>query len=641
MISWMKNWIRPPVFEGEEEKSYRASLLNAILMAGLFFICLVLIGNLLDRQTPIRNYVIDLVILVLVLHFRRELFKGRIGYVGIGQLVAEYAAIIAIIASDGTVRAPATASFILLVIVAGLLFDTPGVVVATLAASLAVAGLVWAQNANILPRPDLTVSVMHWFVFTVTFGLTGGLVLFAQRLSSRALKRSMAEVRKRERIEAELRKLVRAVEQSPASVVITDLDGNIEYVNPSFTNVTGYSLEDALGQNPRFLKTDLTPLERHRRLWETISAGGEWRGEFVNRRKDGSLYYESAIISVITDRDGVPTHYLAVKEDISERKRHEDDLRASEARYRSLFEQTHDAVFIMGLDGKYLAANQRAADMLGYSMDEVLELSVAETSAEPVKTESVFTRLLAGEDIPLYERNFRKKDGQVFPAEVNLELVRAKDGNPLHIQSVIRDISQRKQAEDTLKVANQELNLRIIQVEKLQAELREQALRDALTGLYNRRYLNDALERELKRVQRENSVLSVITMDTDFFKHINDTYGHQVGDRVLVEIAGIIRKATRGSDFSCRYGGEEFLLVLPGAASASAEKRAEEIRQTCEELVMLEKGHELRLTISFGVATYPMHGHTSDEILIKADKALYQSKRTGRNRVTIWEPGLG
>ena len=239
MISWMKNWIRPPVFEGEEEKSYRASLLNAILVAGLLFTWLVLIGNLLDRQTPIRNYVIDLVILVLVLHFRRELFKGRIGYVGIGQLVAEYAAIIAIIASDGTVRAPATASFILLVIVAGLLFDTPGVVVATLAASLAVAGLVWAQNANILPRPDLTVSVMHWFVFTVTFGLTGGLVLFAQRLSSRALKRSMVEARKRERIEAELRKLVRAVEQSPASVVITDLDGNIEYVNPSFTNVTG------------------------------------------------------------------------------------------------------------------------------------------------------------------------------------------------------------------------------------------------------------------------------------------------------------------------------------------------------------------------------------------------------------------
>ncbi len=136
--------------------------------------------------------------------------------------------------------------------------------------------------------------------------------------------------------EEELRKTSQAVEQSPVSIVITDLEARIEYVNPKFVTLTGYSAAEVLGQNPRLLKSGETPPERYRELWETITAGREWRGEFHNRKKNGELYWELASVSPIKNQDGVITHYLAVKEDITERKKAEEILRLNESRLEAL-----------------------------------------------------------------------------------------------------------------------------------------------------------------------------------------------------------------------------------------------------------------------------------------------------------------
>ncbi len=138
------------------------------------------------------------------------------------------------------------------------------------------------------------------------------------------------DITERKRAEEQIRKLSRAVEQSPASIVITDLAGRIEYVNPKFTQVTGYSFEEVRGQNSRLLKGNKTSPEEYRRLWQTISQGGEWRGEFHNRKKTGDLYWESASISPIVDTEGHITHFLAVKEDITERKVLEEQLRQAQ-----------------------------------------------------------------------------------------------------------------------------------------------------------------------------------------------------------------------------------------------------------------------------------------------------------------------
>jgi PAS domain S-box-containing protein len=146
-----------------------------------------------------------------------------------------------------------------------------------------------------------------------------------QRFIGRAL--TIRDVTNRRRLDEQLRQLSRAVEASPVSIVITDVDGLIEYVNPKFTQVTGYTFAEALGQNPRILKTEETPPEVHDELWETLTQGREWRGEFCNRKKNGEIYWEFASISPITDASGAITHYVAVKEDITERKQAEADLR--------------------------------------------------------------------------------------------------------------------------------------------------------------------------------------------------------------------------------------------------------------------------------------------------------------------------
>ena len=139
-----------------------------------------------------------------------------------------------------------------------------------------------------------------------------------------------SDVTEKRRTEDQLRKLSRAVEQSPVSIVMTDIAGNIEYVNPKFTQVTGYEASELLARNPRILKSGATPAAVYEELWRTISGGGEWRGELQNRRKDGSLFWEEASISALRDAEGRVTHYIGVKEDITERKRAEEDLRQAQ-----------------------------------------------------------------------------------------------------------------------------------------------------------------------------------------------------------------------------------------------------------------------------------------------------------------------
>ena len=161
----------------------------------------------------------------------------------------------------------------------------------------------------------------------------------AERQIHRYVNDLKKEFYSREHSEMKLRKLTRAVEQSPASIVITDLNGRIEYANSAFARITGYSSEESIGKTTRILKTELTAPGTHRHLWETITAGKEWHGEFVNRKKDGSLYYESAIISPITDMDGTIIEYLAVKEDITERKRSEEALNRAFRENRELLRE--------------------------------------------------------------------------------------------------------------------------------------------------------------------------------------------------------------------------------------------------------------------------------------------------------------
>ena len=171
---------------------------------------------------------------------------------------------------------------------------------------------------------------------------------------------------------------------------------------------------------------------------------------------------------------------------------------------------------------------------------------------------------------------------------------------------------------------------------KLRMVLRQQAIRDPLTGLFNRRYLEESLEREIHRARRNKAQMGIIMMDIDHFKPLNDTYGHEVGDEVLRVLGSFIQARIRGSDIPCRFGGEEFVLILPGASLETARQRAEELRAGTEQISVKFGERAIGpVTASFGVAVFPDHGETRDSVLTVADSALYQAKKQGRNRVVV------
>ena len=187
-----------------------------------------------------------------------------------------------------------------------------------------------------------------------------------------------------------------------------------------------------------------------------------------------------------------------------------------------------------------------------------------------------------------------------------------------------------------LRKSNWELAMRLQQNEELRSELLKQALHDPLTGLYNRRYLTDMLEKEFARCQREELPLSAIVVDIDLFKSTNDTFGHRAGDAVLVSMAEYFASAVRASDFCCRYGGEEFVLIMPGVDKPTAHQRAEEFRKYIANMAVPFDGQNIAVTASFGIATFPTDAANIDELLNRADAALYQSKQNGRNVVSAW-----
>ncbi|HIJ96112.1 MAG TPA: EAL domain-containing protein [Desulfuromonadales bacterium] len=290
---------------------------------------------------------------------------------------------------------------------------------------------------------------------------------------------------------AELRTLCIAVEQSANSVVITDVNGTIEYVNPKFTEVSGYSSEEAIGRNPRILRSDKQLDSYYKEMWQTISSGREWQGEFCNKTKDGRQYWELCSIAPIKDEHGSITHYVANKEDITARKRHEDQL--------------------------------------------------------------------------YYQANF-----------------------------------------------------------------------DQLTGLPNRYYFQKYLELQLELVDHDTQFLTLMVLDIDNLKAVNDTFGHDFGDLLLKEIAHRMELACGLNTVVSRFVGDEFTVVPPLSREAdSALFQAERIRSALNDVFMI-KGTEITTSACIGVAIYPEDGECVESMLKNAEAAMYQAKRDGKNAVVLY-----
>jgi len=321
-------------------------------------------------------------------------------------------------------------------------------------------------------------------------------------------------------------------------------------------------------------------------------------------------------------------------------------LAESEARYRMLAENSHDVIWTLDIPSRrYTYVSSSITDMSGYLPEEIVGESIdsrltPESASRLARDiDQRLRRIAAGDkaaSVVVSELEQVCKDGGVISTEVVSSYLRDADGVAHTILGITRNVSERKAAELALRETNRQLHARIEEIGRLQVALQELAVRDSLTGLYNRRYLDETLEREVSRARREGNPLSLVMLDIDYFKRVNDTYGHQVGDEALRMLATTLLADIRAEDVACRYGGEEFLILLPNMPLETAVQRAEAWRLAIESLSVGLGNFHLTFTISLGVSAYPEHGKTPDDLTRCADQALYRAKNEGRNQVSVF-----
>jgi diguanylate cyclase (GGDEF)-like protein/PAS domain S-box-containing protein len=297
-------------------------------------------------------------------------------------------------------------------------------------------------------------------------------------------------------------------------------------------------------------------------------------------------------------------------------------LRESENKFHSVLDQSLVGI-TMVMDGQFRYANLKFAEIIGYSVDEILQLRPMDiTSANDRRLVLNAMRLGLGGNSSqkCFVINAQRKDGRIITVEISASSPISINGKPAWIW-VCADITERLKSER--------------EIHALQDKLREQAIRDPLTGLYNRLYLNESLNNELSLASQKGYCVSVIMIDIDHFKVINDDYGHLAGDEALKVFGALMLKNTRDTDVCCRFGGEEFFLVLSRVSANSAYALAEQLCGLVAQTPVKFDGELIFMTASFGVASYPEHANSGKALMLEADKAMYAAKDGGRNQVKM------
>ncbi len=298
-----------------------------------------------------------------------------------------------------------------------------------------------------------------------------------------------------------------------------------------------------------------------------------------------------------------------------------------------------NAIVITDREGKCIWVNPAFTLVSGYSSEEMIGQKLSKLKSG-VQDETFYRELwqtILGGEVWHGEIVNKNKSGQLYIEEMTIAPVRNDHNEITHFIAIKQDISKRKQIEVNLQDANHRLKFQMNEIQKLKEELQVQVIRDSLTGLYNRRFLEESLDREIAHARRDGKSMCIAMIDVDNFKSFNDRYGHKAGDMILKSLGDILQANTRKSDVSCRYGGEEFVVVMPNATTDGARRRAQQWRKAFQLLQNSFNGQELQATISVGLASFPEHGKDGENVLNAADKALYESKRRGKNRVTVYQ----
>ncbi|HEX5363016.1 MAG TPA: EAL domain-containing protein [Gallionella sp.] len=402
-----------------------------------------------------------------------------------------------------------------------------------------------------------------------------------------------------------------------AIVAVADLNGTINYVNDKFCAISGYRREELIGQNHRIVKSGQHSNAFYREMSEAIKQGKVWNGETCNRAKDGSLYWvKNTFVPLLSARS-----YIAISTDITAQKAVEEKLRIA-----SIAFETHEAIVVTDAQARIVSVNRAFEQLTGYSAEEALgqnpRILQSGRHDKEFYTEMWATLLVKG--VWSGEMWDQRKDGSAYPKWLTITSVRNDKNEITNYVANFMDISERKRAED---------------------EIQRLAFYDTLTELPNRRLLMDRLIQSLLNSERSGAYGALLFMDMDNFKVLNDTQGHDVGDMLLIEVANRLRGCVRESDTVARLGGDEFVVILQGLgnseilAANQAEDLAEKIVESLSKPYFLA-AHEHHSSVSIGVGLFLGRGTKVDELLKRADTAMYQAKSSGRNAVRFFESAM-
>lgn len=409
---------------------------------------------------------------------------------------------------------------------------------------------------------------------------------------------------------------IAALEAAANSIVITDIDGIIVWANTAFTKITGYSLLEALGQNPRFLKSNVHPPELYKDLWDTILAKKVWHGDMVNRKKDGTLYNEEMTITPVYFEPEQTLYFIAVKQDVTQKRLDEEQMRLAS----KVFENTLEGVLVTDPKGNIVYTNQAFQDITGYSNKEVMGKNpkILSSGKHDQKFYQDMWQALIKKGEWQGEIWNRRKTGEIYPEWLTLSAIKDNGGKTVQYAAILSDLTSRKQNEERIK---------------------HLAYHDALTDLPNRYLFLDRLTLALAHAARHESTLAVLFLDLDRFKDVNDTLGHAAGDHLLQEVARRLQKCIRDEDTVARMGGDEFTLLLPEVSVDKAKDVARRILKVFEKPFMIDD-KELLITPSIGIATASDKSIDAQTILRYADLAMYKAKENGKNRYWIYQSDM-
>ncbi len=464
-------------------------------------------------------------------------------------------------------------------------------------------------------RHDLLVTLpgddaMRHFEFDISSALIqqeGVLLLMAQDITERV------------RSQEELRRFRMALDSSIDAVYLIDRE-KMRFIDANETALAtlGYTYQELMCLGPYDTKPDEGELEKINRRFDEIIRSESKTGivQTVQQRKDGKRIPVEVYLRAVQSEGR--QLLVAVVRDITARLQAETVLRESEERFRVAFNQAAVGLAHVAPDGRWLMVNDKLCQIVGYARQELLNMGFQDiTHPEDLKSDwAVARRMIAGEvDERTAEKRYLHKNGYYIWINLTSSMVRDAKGNPKYYSTVVEDISRRKQIEE---------------------ELRHLANHDALTSLPNRSLLLDRLSQALVFATRSGGQVAVMLIDLDRFKNINDSLGHDAGDKIIMEIGRRLSSSVRAGDTIARLGGDEFVVIRPDIVQEDAVAiMAQQILEALSRPMMIQ-GHEFYPTGSIGISMFPKDGSDGQTLLKNADTAMYRAKDAGRNNFQFY-----